>query len=254
MSPKLQKIKSIEKVLNLLELLADDNELRITEISQKLNMGITTVYRMLNTLKCQGYVIQNEKNSKYYLGNKLFILGNKIQNTFSLLNIVLPFLKSLSQETIESINFSVLEGKDSLCLSKVDSSEVLRTEVKIGERLPAHCTAVGKAMLAFLPEDELNRLYGNKDDGLDTLTIHSISSVSELMKCLEEIRKKWYALDQEEYHIGVNCLGVPILNTKGISIAGISITGPSSRFNVSQIMKLKDTLISISKDISNHLI
>ncbi|MBA7557532.1 Transcriptional repressor IclR [subsurface metagenome] len=141
-----------------------------------------------------------------------------------------------------------------MCLSKIESSEILRTDIKIGTKIPAHCSAVGKAILAFLPEEKLTMLYGNENDRLDTPTINSISSVMKLKECLKKIRKNGYAIDKEEYQIGIQCLGVPILDAKGISIAGISVTGPLSRFNLSNINKLKNTLITISKDISNQLI
>ena len=170
-----------------------------------------------------------------------------------LVNLVAPFLRKLSQKTNESINFSILEDKEVVSLSKIESSEVLRTDIKIGARLPAHCTAVGKAILAFLPEEQFTILYGNENDRLNTPTKNSISSVIELKECLKKIRKNRYAIDKEEYQIGINCLGVPILNAKGIAVAGISITGPSSRFNLSKMNELKNTLIIISRDISHQL-
>ncbi len=248
------KIKSIEKALNLLELLSDNKkEMSITEIGKELHMGLSTVYRMLTTLKCHGYVIQNQQTSKYTLGIKLFVLGCKVQSTLNLVKLVTPFLQKLSQNTNESINFAILEGREAVCLSKIESSEVLRTDIKIGERLPAHCTAVGKVLLAFLSERKFTMLYGNDNKKLYTPTPNSISSVMELKKCLKKIKRDGYATDKEEFKIGINCLGVPILNNEGKSIAGISVTGPSSRFNLSEIKKLKNTLISISKDISNQL-
>jgi DNA-binding IclR family transcriptional regulator len=248
------KIKSIGKSLDLLELISDNKkEMGITEISKELHMGISTVHRILTTLKCRGYIIQNQQTLKYALGIKLFILGCKVQSTMNLVNLVTPFLQKLSKKTNEGINFAILEDREAVCLSKIESPEVLRTDIKIGARLPAHCTAVGKAILAFLPEGKLTMLYGKDNKNLNAPTINSISSVMELKKCLEKIKKDGYATDKEEFQIGINCLGVPILNNEGISIAGISVTGPSSRFNRSEIKKLKNTLISISKDISYQL-
>jgi DNA-binding IclR family transcriptional regulator len=208
---------------------------------------------MLVTLKYHGYIIQNQKTSKYRLGHKLFIIGNKVQNTFDLLNIVTPFLQDLSKKTNEGINFSILEHRETVCLSKIESPETLRTDIKIGTKIPAHCTAVGKAILAFLPEEQFTILYRNENDRLNTPTINSISSVIELKECLKKIRKNRYAIDKEEYQIGINCLGVPILNAKGIPVAGISVTGPSSRFDLSKMNELKNTLIIISRDISHQL-
>jgi len=255
-SKKMEKeeIKSIKKSLDVLELLSDNiEEMGITEISKDLHMGISTVYRILATLKHRGYVIQNQNTLKYTLGIQSFILGSKVQSAMNLVNLVTPFLQKLSQKTNESINFSILEDREVVCLNKIESPEVLRTDIKIGARLPAHCTAVGKAILAFLPERKLAILYGKDNKKLHTPTLHSISSAVELKKCLKKIKRDRYAIDKEEFKNGINCLGVPILNYEGKSIAGSSVTGPSSRFNLSEIKKLKNTLINISRDISHQL-
>lgn len=250
---KAEKIKSIEKALNLLELLSDNKEMSITEIGKKLHMGLSTVYRMLITLKCRGYVIQNQQTSRYTLAIKLFVLGCKVQRAMNLVKLVTPFLQKLSQHTKESINFAILEGREAVCLSKIESLEVLRTDIKIGAKLPAHCSAVGKGLLAFLSEQEFTILYSKDNEKLYTPTPNSISSVMELKKCLKKIKRDGYAIDKEEFKIGINCLGVPIINNEGKSIASISVTGPSSRFTLSEMKKLKNTLISISKDISNQV-
>ena len=250
---KAEKIKSIEKALNLLELLSDNKEMGITEISKELHMGISTVHRILTTLKCRGYVIQNQQTSKYTLGINLLVLGGKVQSATNLVKLVTPFLQKLSHHTNESINFAILEGREVVCLSGIESPEVLRTDIKIGARLPAHCTAVGKALLAFLSEQKFTILYGKDNKKLYSPTPNSISSVMELKKCLKKVKRDGYAIDKEEFKIGINCMGVPIINKEGKSIASISVTGPSSRFTLSEIKKLKNTLIGISKDISHQL-
>jgi len=103
---KKEKIKSIEKALDLLELLSDNNkEMGITEIGKELHMGVSTVHRILATLKCRGYIVQNQQTSKYTLGAKLFILGYKVQNTKNLIKVAMPFLQRLSKYTNETINF-----------------------------------------------------------------------------------------------------------------------------------------------------
>lgn len=248
-----EKIKSIEKALDLLELLSDNEEMGITEISKGLHMGVSTVHRILTTLKFRGYIIQNPKTSKYSLGINLFVLGGKVQSAINLVELVNPFLQKLSQYTNEGINFAILEGREAVCLSRIESSEVLRTDIKIGARLPAHCTAVGKVLLAFLPEQEFTILYGKDNKKLYTPTPSSISSVKELKECLKKVKRDGYAIDKEEFKIGINCLGVPIINKEGRSIASISVTGPSSRFTLSEMKKLRNTLMNISKDISRRL-
>jgi len=251
---KKRKIKSIEKALDLIELLSDkEKEMSITEISKELNMGISTVHRILTALKYRGFIVQNPQTSKYMIGVKLFILGCKVQNTKNLIRILTPFLLKLSQSTNETINFAILDGREVICLYKIESPEILRADIEIGSKLPAHCTTLGKVLLAFLSEQEFKMLYNNDNEKLFTLTSNSISSVEELKRCLKKVRRQGYAVDKEEFKIGINCIGVPIKDNKGKAIAGLSVTGPASRFDLSEMKKLKSTLIIISKDISNQL-
>jgi len=252
---KKEKIKSIEKAMDLLELLSDkEKEMSITEIGKELHMGISTVHRILTTLKCRNYIVQNRQTSKYMLGAKLFILGYKVQNTKNLIKVAMPFLQRLSTYTNETINFAILEGREVICLYKIESKEMLRAGIELGAKIPAHCTSLGKILLAFLPEHEFMMLYSNNNEKLPTFTPNTISSVEELKKCLKKIKKQGYAIDEEEFKIGVNCLGVAIINNESKEIASISISGPRLRFNLSKIKKVKSTLIALSQDISKHLL
>ena len=252
---KKDKIKSIEKALDLLELLSDNKkEIGITEINKELHMGLSTIHRMLTTLKYRGYIVQNQQTSKYMLGTKLFILGCKVQNTTNLIKVVTPFLQRLSQNTSETINFAILEGREAIYLFKIESKETLKAGVEVGTKVAAHCTSLGKVLLAFLPEQEFMMLYSNNNEKLLTFTPNSISSVEELKKCLKKIKKQGYAIDEEGFKIGVNCLGVPIINNEGKAIAAISISGPVSRFSLFEMEKVKSMLIALSQDISKQLL
>ena len=246
------RIKSIDKALDLLEFLSvNEQEIGITEISKKLFMGLSTVHRILTTLKFRGYVVQNQQTTKYRLGIKLFELSCVMQTTKHLIEIIKPYLKKLSQSTNETCNLAILESKEVIYLVKTESSEVLTTNIKVGTRLPAHCTALGKVLLAFISDREFDSLY-NVDEPLFCLTPRSISSLEELKKHLKKVKEQGYAVDREEYKIGINCIGVPIFN-RNEAIAAISITGPASRFTIDEIEKVKGTLMTISKEISNQL-
>jgi len=249
---KRDRIKSIEKAMDLLEFLsANKQEAGITEISERLHMGISTVHRIITTLKSRGYVIQNQQTTKYRLGIKLFELGCAVQSTKRLIEISKPYLRQLSQSTNETANLAILEGKEVIYLDTIGSPEILRTEIMAGTRTPAHCTALGKVLLAFISDWEFESLYKN-DEPLPSLTSNSISSLEKLKKHLKKIRIQGYAVDREEYKIGINCLGVPIISRNG-ALAAISITGPASRFTLNEMKKVKSKLIAISKEISNQL-
>ena len=248
---KNEKIKSIDKVLDLLEFLsANEQETGITEISKNLHMGLSTVYRILTTLKSRGYVIQNQQTTKYRLGIKLFELGCAVQSTKRLVEVIKPYLRQLSESTNETVNLAILEGKEVIYLAKVESLEVLTTNIKVGTRLPAHCTALGKVLLAFISDGEFDSLY-KADEPLSSLTSKSISSLEKLKKDLKKVKEQGYAVDREEYKIGINCIGVPIFSRNG-AIAAISITGPASRFTIDEMEKVKGKLMTISKEISNQ--
>jgi len=250
---KEERIKSIDKVLDLVEFLsANEQEIGISEISKKLNMGLSTTHRILTTLKSRGYINQNEQTAKYRLGIKLFELGCAVQNTAQLVEIAKSYLRQLSKITNETLNIAVLEDKEVIYLDTINSPEILRTEIRPGTRTPAHCTALGKALLASLSDWEFKNLYKN-DEPLSSLTSNSISSLEELKKQLKKIKEQGYAVDREEYKIGINCIGVPVFGRNGEAIAAISITGPASRFNLSEMRKVRSKLISTAKEISNQI-
>jgi DNA-binding IclR family transcriptional regulator len=245
-----ERIKSIDKALDVLEFLsANDQEIGIVEISKQLNMGLSTVHRILATLKSRNYIIQNPKTAKYRLGIKLFELGCEVQSTKNLIKIVRPYLRELSKITNETANLAILEDKEVIYLDTIESSETLRTEIRQGTRTPAHCTALGKCLLACLADNDFEQLY-RRDEQIISLTPQSISSWSELKRELKKVKEQGYALDLEEYKIGIHCVGVPIFNRNGEVIAALSITGPASRFNEEKMEEAKNQLIMISKDIS----
>jgi len=245
-----EKIKSINKGLDVLEFLsANDGEIGIVEISNQLNMGLSTVHRILATLKSRNYIIQNPKTAKYRLGIKLFELGCEVQSTKNLIKMVRPYLRELSRITNETANLAILEDKEVIYLDTIESSETLRTEIRQGTRTPAHCTALGKCLLAFLTDSDFEQLY-RKDEQITSLTPQSISSWSELKRELNKVKEQGYALDLEEYKIGIHCVGVPIFNGKREAIATISITGPASRFTGEKMEEAKNQLVIVSKDIS----
>jgi len=250
---KNKKIKSIDKALNLLEFLsANEQESGITEISKKLHLGLSTVHRIISTLKFRGYIIQNHNTKKYSLGIKLFTLGCAVQSTKRLVEITQPYLRQLSQSTHETANLAILQGKEIIYLAIAESSEVLATNISVGTILPAHCTALGKVLLAFISDQEFNISY-KADKPLPSLTSKSISSLEVLKKNLKKIKEQGYAIDREEYRVGVNCFAVPIINKDGRAIAAISVTGPASRFTMDKMEKVKGQLMTISKEISNQL-
>ncbi len=249
-----ERIKSIDKSLNILEFLSGyGQEIGIVEISEKLSMGFSTVHRILNTLKSRGYVIQNQSTAKYRLGIKLFMLGSEAQSTKNLIRNIRPYLRELSKITNETVNLAILEDKEVVYIDTIESSEFLRTDISKGTRLPAHSTALGKVLLAFLDNESLNCIY-NKKEPFISMTTKTISSYNQLVEELRIVKERGYATDFEEFKVGINCISYPIFNANKEAIAAISLSGPATRFTFDKIEEKKNILYIKSKQISKNLI
>lgn len=249
------KLTSIDQALNILEVFSEKNvKLGVTEISKILEMSISTSHRTLLILKRRGYLEQDSQRGKYKLGLKVFELGCVFQNQVYLMEVAMPHLGHLANLTNETVNLAILDQnqKEVVYIAKIDSPEVLRTDIRIGTRLLAHCTALGKVLLTSLSEQQIERIF-SKEKELPTYTPSSISTFTELKESLKEVKSQGFAVDDEEFRIGVRCLAAPIKNMHRRAIAAISIAGPATRFSLKKIKKLKSTIIKVSNRISDRM-
>ena len=241
-------IKSVIKTLNILNLFSDSRyELSISEISKKLDLGISTTYRLLSTLEYKNYVEQNPHNLKYKLGreflNKAFLVSSDEANV---IKKSIPYLENLRDFTKESVSLAVLDGANIVYITKIDSYELLRTNIEVGRKFPAHKTALGKVLLAHLSSIKFNRLYNLDKFSADL-------NVSELRQCLEKVKIEGFAVDDEEATPGIRCIAAPIRDIDGEVSTAISISGPAIRFTLEKIDLWKRELIKVARKISFNL-
>jgi len=245
-------IKVLDKSLSVLEtLLRGNSPMSVTEISEKLGIYPSTAHRMLDTLRYWGYVEQNPDTQKYQLGLKVVELGMAKLREMDLLKEASPYLKELVSECNETVHLGVLEEGEVLYLAKQESSQTIRMVSRVGSRVPAHCTALGKVLLAHLSKDERKKILNKK--GLPRLTKNTITNEKELEKELCKVREQGFALDREEHEKDVRCIAAPIKNHQGNVIAAVSISGPAFRMDVNKQDNLREALIQTSKKISQRL-
>jgi DNA-binding IclR family transcriptional regulator len=189
--------------------------------------------------------------NRYYLGIKLFILGDKARANLEIRKVATPLLKKLKETYDETVHLTVLENDEVLYIECLESSRLLRTFSVLGYRAPLHCTAVGKAMMAYLPEEDINRVFRTK--GLTKFTKNTITDKRRLLKELKSIVNKGYSVDNIEHEQGVRCVGAPIRNHKGEVFASISVTWPSQRLNLNQVPQIAKTVIATANEISRRL-
>jgi len=222
-------IQSITRALELLEVFSiEEPELNLTDISRRLDLNPSTTFRVLVTLHARGYVEQNPDNRKYRLGAACLGLGGVFLSQSDIRTQALLVLRNLRDDCKETVHLGVLAGPEVVYLEKLDPLQPIGfMGSRIGGRVPAHCTALGKAMLAYKTEAEVRQLYAGPD--LPRLTPNTITDLEELLCELGRIRRCGYALDDEENEPGVTCVAVPVRDYAQNAVNAISVSGPTAR-------------------------
>lgn len=248
----LDNVQSLERALKIIDLLAHSNKpMGVTEIGKLIGVHKSTAYRLVSTLRQFGYVDQDEETEKYFLGLKPLELSSIINERLDIKKIIHPYLEELADKTSETVHLAVREGDEIVYIDKVESRHTIRMYSRIGARAPLYCTALGKCLLAFGPE-ELVKRWTSKE-ALSQRTQNTIKSGRELAEELESVKAQGYALDREEFEPGIRCVGVPILNKDGKAIAAISVSIPSFRLTEERLQELIPILIKTRDIISEKL-
>ena len=222
--------KSLQKGLRILLHLGQYGpEMGVTELAAAMALNKTTVYRLLNAMSKFELVEQNPENDKYRLGLKLHELGLKALESRTLQREAHRFLLKMSQCSQETVSLAVHSPGAVICLDRVNSPHtVISMRTEIGARFPAHCTAVGKAVLAHLPGEEIDAIL--RDNGLPRFTRFTLTRVADLRSNLQRIRERGYALDNQELERGLSGIAAPVRRTPDCVIAALGIAGPTLRF------------------------
>jgi IclR family acetate operon transcriptional repressor len=222
-------VQSIERAFQILELLRDQRqELGVHQIAEQVKLNVTTVHRLLKTLVSVRAVRQNPRTRHYGLAPTMLLYGKAVVDQFDFIRSAHPFLGELSKTVGETAFMGILDDFELVYVDHVDSLDhTLRITPQIGRRQHAHCTSLGKVLLAYLPKSSLN-VFLNRPS-FPKMTEHTIVTPEALRLELEKIRQQGYAFDQEEAENGICCVASPVIGLEGEVIAAISISGPASR-------------------------
>lgn len=225
---KENKLQSVERAFSVIELLDVCGELGVTEIGKRLSMDKSTVFRVLATLKSLGYIAQNSSSSKYYNSYKLFEIGTNVARRTGLPKLAHPYMLELSQLTGEAVNLAVRDGAQALYLSKIESTDTIKVCMNLGQTIPLYCTGLGKALIAYCPEEEVREIF--RDQHLFRYTPKTFTDISSLLVELKKIRSCGYSVDDEEHIKGIHCIAAPVFDSGKNVLAAISIALPQFRF------------------------
>jgi DNA-binding IclR family transcriptional regulator len=245
-------LAAVSKVLDILEFLGRQNRaLGLRELSELLNIPKATLFRYLVTLEGRGYVIKSPESGAYTLGWKILELSNLALGRLTVHEVALPFMRELLDRFQETVNLGVLEENAVVYVEILESLQAFRTAARVGGRDYPHATSIGKAMLAFLSEKEVERIADAT--GLRKRTEKTISSLSRLKAELAVVRQRGYAVDNEETEIGACCVGAPIFDHRGEVIAALSISGAAFRFSTEKCEETAAVLVEVTCQISQKL-
>ncbi len=226
--PDKDHIKSIEKCFVILDCLhADHHPRTLEQIIQATGYKKTTCFRLLRTLRTLGIVELSPGTKKYRYGPKLAALGLTALKNMNLRQFALPILQKLRDETGETINLTVLSGSEILYVERIMSDYLVNVNVNVGDRLPVYCASMGKVILAYLPEHQLEKILASID--FLARTENTIISRAELIKELEQIRADGFAINDEELEKGLRAAAAPIFNYMGESFAATNIAWTTAR-------------------------
>ncbi|GAB6099553.1 IclR family transcriptional regulator [Halanaerocella petrolearia] len=245
-------VKSVNRSINILEELAKyEDGLGVTELGNRLDVHKSSVHRLLSTLVYRGLVEQDQETGKYKLGLKLFELGSRIFNDLEVRKYAKSYLEELVSQTNETVHLVTLDQGEVLYVDKVKSPETITMVSQVGARGPVHSTSVGKAMAAYLDEEEIDRIVRKK--GMPRYTENTITDPQEFKKHLKVIKERGYAIDEIENELGIRCIAAPIFDYNGEVVAAVSISGPTMRVTKERISELAEKVKETGLQISYRL-
>jgi len=242
-------IQSVDRALRLLERLSENpSGKRLLQLANETRLPASTVHRALQTLFQAGYVCQDPVTGAYRLTGKLLEIASYAVAGRTLREEAIPHLRKLRDKTRESAHLVVLDGVYALTVESVISTERNLVDSYVGERVPLHCTAVGKVLLASLPLDKLEDVLLHLE--LTRFTENTICTVSALRDHLKAVREMGYALDWEENEIGIRCIAAPVRNAVGEVVAAIGISGPATRIREDTRGEIINSVVEVAADLS----
>lgn len=247
-------VPAVTRALDILELFLDgDGTLSAPDIVRRLQLPRTTVHELVTTLAARSYVVPVEdRPGRYRLGVRVYQLGSRYAEQLDLAREGQEVARSVAETCGETVHVAVLDGSQVLYVAKVDSTHAVRMVSAAGRSLPAHCTAVGKMLLASLPEDELDARLGASAE-LVAMTPNSITDPAVLRAELAAVRAAGLALEQRESNADVSCVAAPVRDRSGRVVAALSISVPMIRWSQERLEELGPLASKGAADLSGRL-
>jgi len=243
---------AVERALAMLEAVAQEPEgLSNAEISRKLKIPKSSASYILRTLESQGYLNRDEESGKYRVGLKILSLSRGALSGIDVREVALPIMRHLMEKTNLTCHLAILDGPDAVYIEKVEPHGFLRVDTWVGRRMRVHATSVGKALVAYIPQERLEKIISQS--GMEKRTPKTLTTMPRLLKELEKVRAQAYAVDDEENNLGARCLGAPIFDQDGTIEASLGLSGTTQQVNSQTMPHIVEALKDAARHISMQL-
>jgi IclR family acetate operon transcriptional repressor len=229
-------VQSLNRALLILDALAKSDGLTLTALARRVALPPSSAHRLLTTLQRQRFVRFEALSMSWHIGVQAFVVGSAFLKSRDLVALAKPFMRRPMEETGETVNLYVLDGGAAVCLAQVQSARMIRAISRPGGGLGMHRSAAGKAMLAHMPPADVEGIIAKQ--GLPRYTEKTIVSLAGLHANLAQARSRGFAVDDEEFSIGLRCIAAPIFDEAGMARAALSVAGATARITDERLPRL----------------
>lgn len=244
-------IKSLDRAMAVFEFLSEAQGKSLSVIADEMGQSPATVYRILVTLEGRGLVEFDSAEQVWAIGSQAYVIGARFLRRTSLVDRARPIMRRLMESTGETANLGVEKEGQVLFLSQIETHANIRAFFPPGSLSPMHSSGIGKALLAFMDQDRLNRVLASAD--LQTFTERTIVDSNVLRADLEDTRARGFSIDDEEKNMGMRCIAAPVFDLNGEAVAGLSVSGPTSRVSLEETDRLSREVIDAARQLTEAI-
>jgi DNA-binding IclR family transcriptional regulator len=246
-----ESIRAVDRALDILLCFTRQSpELTMTQIADQVGIHKSTVHRLLGTLEKKRFVERDQATGIYRPGLRLLQVASLALEHNDLRRLAAPFLRVLSELSLETVDLAVIEDNEVIYLDVFESPQRVKLAAAVGMRLPAYCTASGKAILAYLPEERIQYILAG---GMPRQTENTLVTREALFENLREVRERGVAFSEQEYEEGINAIGAPILDKNHQPMASVAVAGPAYRLTQARMLEICPSVISTANSIAEEL-
>ena len=244
-------LSSVASAMRLLKMFSEGEvEIGVTTLARRLGVAKSTAYRLASTLVAEGLLEQNPETEKYRLGIALFGLGALVRQRMNVSNEARPYLFDLREATNETVHLAILDRASIMYVYDLESTQAIRMRANLGERKPALCTAEGRAMLAFQPREQVEKVLAEK---FRARTPRTVTDIATLRAALKEVRTLGYAREDEQSERGMRSVAAPIRDASGNAVAAVGMAGPVQRLSDEVLARFAPLVVETAHVISTRL-